>query len=151
MLYLVFDLDQTLYQQQPFSYHTLKRNPYLNFLLEMLTYKKLIFTNATIQHAKVCLDIIGIAKHFTTTVGRDTIKDLKPFKSAYEKFIALNNIQPTDYVFFFEDMLENLQMAKTFGWITFYIGEDNMNHLPYVNMSFKTIENTLEYFIERKK
>ena len=47
-------------------------------------------------------------------------------------------------------MLENLQMAKTFGWITFYIGKENMNHLPYVDMSFRTIENALEYFIERK-
>jgi len=25
-----------------------------------------------------------------------------------------------------------------------------MNHLPYVDMSFRTIENALEYFIERK-
>jgi len=150
MLHLVFDLDQTLYQQEPFSYNTLKQNPYLNFLLEMLTYNKLIFTNATIPHAVLCLDIIGISKHFTTTVGRDTIKDLKPFKSAYEKFILFNKIPPSDHVFFFEDMLENLQMAKTFGWITFYIGKENMNHLPYVDMSFRTIENALEYFIERK-
>ena len=66
MLHLVFDLDQTLYQQEPFSYNTLKQNPYLNFLLEMLTYNKLIFTNATIPHAVLCLDIIGISKHFTT-------------------------------------------------------------------------------------
>ena len=150
MLYLVFDLDHTLYQMEDFSYDKLKRNPYLKFLLDMISYKKLIFTNGTLGHAQLCLNLIDISDKFGGIVARDTIKDLKPFKSSYEKFIQVNNILPNDYVFFFEDSLDNLEMAKRFGWITFYIGPQSQTHLPFVDMSFKSIEDNLEYFIAKK-
>ena len=80
MLYLVFDLDQTLYQMEPFDYEALEPNPYLNFLLDMLPYKKIIFTNATTNHALKCLTRLGITDQFEHIISRDTIKDFKPFK-----------------------------------------------------------------------
>lgn len=150
MLYLVFDLDQTLYQLDQFQYEKLEPNPYLNFLLDMLPYKKIVFTNATTNHALKCLDKLEITEQFERLISRDTIQDFKPFKSSYEKFINLIDINDNDIIFFFEDTIENLQMAKTFGWHTFYIGNKNTFGLSYVDMSFKTIENVLEYFLEKK-
>ena len=37
----------------------------------------------------------------------------------------------------------------TFGWHTFYIGSKNTFGINYIDKSFKTIENVLEYFLEK--
>ena len=60
MLYWIFDLDQTLYQlpsNVDFNYKLLKKNEHLKYLLDVLPSTKLIFTNGTYNHAKICLNI----------------------------------------------------------------------------------------------
>lgn len=149
MLYLVFDLDQTLYQHKNFEYEKLKKNNYLNFLLSMINYDKIIFTNATDNHAKKCITSMDISEYFKDCITRDTIQDFKPYRSAFEKFIKHTKIKYGDRVIFFEDTLENLQTAKYYGWATIFIGNKYNNKYPYVDMSFDNVEDSLEYIIGR--
>ena len=92
MLYWIFDLDYTLYdipKEIGFDYKLLKNDTQLNYLLEMLPFKKYIFTNGTFSHGLVCLDKMNIINNFEKIIARDTITDLKPNFSSYKKFINL--------------------------------------------------------------
>ena len=99
------------------------------------------------------LDLIGIKDNFPRDkiVARDTINDLKPQHSAFEKFIECQNIKPDDHVFFFEDSVMNLMESKKYNWITFYIGDFDVKHFTTINKSFPNIEEALEYIIYKNE
>ena len=156
MLHFVFDLDYTLYQTKEktgFEYYMLNINPYLDRLLKAIKCNKILFTNGTFNHALKCIDLIGIKDHFPNDkiVARDTINDLKPQYSAFDKFIKCQNIKPDDHVFFFEDSVMNLMESKKYNWITFYIGDFDVNQFSKINKSFKNIEEALEYIIYKNE
>ena len=147
MLIWVFDLDYTLYnipKNIQFKHSYLKRDNYLGMCLSFLPNKKLIFTNSNTAHCTLSLDIIGIRHHFDNIVTKDE-NTLKPDISSFITFIKKNKITIHDRCVFFEDSEENLRIAKLFGWITVYIGGINNNN--FIDFSFSTIHDALEYFI----
>ena len=76
MLYWIFDLDYTLYdlpKEIDFNYNLLKEDKQLNYLLQKLPLKKLIFTNGTYGHGVRCSKIMNIENNFNKIVGRDNI------------------------------------------------------------------------------
>ena len=101
------------------------------------------------NHALKSIDLIGIKDNFPRDkiVARDTINDLKPHQSAFEKFIDCQNIKFNDNVFFFEDSFMNLVESKKYNWITFYIGDFDVKKFKKIDKSFKNIEDALEYII----
>ena len=149
MLIWIFDLDHTLYSMdQPFLYSKLKRDKYLDFMLSMLPGRKIIFTNATKEHAIKCLNIIGIKKHFEGIEARDTLDGLKPQPHVYQKLIDKYNIKKSDLCIFFEDTMENLFVAKScFGWKTIFIGYSD-SKIRLVDLRFEHIHETLEYLVK---
>ena len=166
MLHFIFDLDYTLYQNDnitgEFSYNDIKENTYLNTLLDQITYNKIIFTNATFQHAIKCLDIMKIRHHFPDNkiVARDTINDFKPSESSFIKCMKHQGIghdpltlvlKKNTKVIFFEDTKQNLIQSKNHNWVTIYIGKEDVLDEPTINRSFPTIEKSLEFIIEKNK
>lgn len=150
MLYLVFDLDDTLYQIPYFDYELIKKNMKLKKLLDLLPFKKIIFTNGTYGHAIKTLDLIGIRECFDIIEARDTLGDMKPKMTCFNKFISKTKINKSkDHVIFFEDNLSNLGVAKMYNWLTFYIGSDDHSFLPFVDICFQNIEDSLK-FIKKK-
>lgn len=154
MLHFVFDLDYTLYQTQGqkfFDYSQLKENKYLDFLLGNIPFNKIIFTNGTFSHAMECLRIMKLKHHFPNDkiVARDTINDLKPNTDAFIKFKKHQNIKNNDKVIFFEDSIENLLASKKLDWITVYIGDFNVSQFKSINKHYHTIEESLEFIIEK--
>ena len=128
MLYWIFDLDQTLYQlplNVDFSYTELYKDNQLNYLLGNLPSSKIIFTNGTYNHGKLCLDKLDIKNNFKNIIARDTIKTLKPEHNSYYRCMMLSGILQTDKCVFFDDLPENLIEAKSFGWITVLINRKN--------------------------
>ena len=124
MLYWIFDLDQTLYQlpcNVDFNYKLLKKNENLKYLLDELPSTKVIFTNGTYNHAKICLNKIDIENNFKSIISRDKILTLKPEHNSYLRCMNLNNITNNDKCVFFDDLPDNLINAKSFGWITVLI------------------------------
>ena len=151
MLYWIFDLDYTLYdipKEIGFDYKLLKNDTQLNYLLEMLPFKKYIFTNGTFSHGLVCLDKMNIINNFEKIIARDTITDLKPNFSSYKKFINLANIKDKDKCVFFEDSIDNLIQAKNFGWITVLITKQNVIN-EHIDFQFPNIYVALNYFINK--
>lgn len=148
MLYWVFDLDNTLYQvyNQRFDYNLLKVDKSLQEMLSILPCKRIIFTNATLVHAKVCLQHMGIINKFHNVIHRDIISDIKPNLNAFIRMMLLTGIGKNDKCIFFEDNLSNLVMAKSLGWITVYIRPNIISH-PSVDYSFSNINVALKYFI----
>ena len=150
MLYWVFDLDETLYDLygRRFNYNLLEKDSHLKMTLNTLPCKKIIFTNGTYGHAIDCLKRIGITNNFRQIVARDTINDLKPSKSSFLKFMQQTKIKRNDLCVFFEDSLSNLEEAKKLGWITVYIGRDNLKNYNYQpDFNFPNIQIALNFFI----
>ena len=151
MLFWVFDLDHTLYQlnSRYFSYSYLKKNNKLKNLLTLLPCNKIVFTNGTIGHAKQCLKIMDLNNSFHKVYARNHFNNkLKPNIYVFKKFISLNNIKIKDKIVFFEDSIENLIVAKSFGWITVLIGNYNKK-LPEIDFYFLNINEALNFFIRK--
>lgn len=151
MLYWIFDLDHTLYHlpdNTEFNYNKLKKDSQLNKLLNFLPCDKIIFTNGTYFHAKICLDTIDILNNFSTILARDNINSMKPDYNAYLKVLKAKNIKKKDKCVFFEDSIDNLVMAKTLGWITVLISKKsvNINKKNYIDFCFPNIYLALNYF-----
>ena len=95
MLHWIFDLDYTLYQLPrgtTFSYKQLNTDSQLKYLLNKLPCNKLLFTNGTVFHADNCMKKMGISNCFSNVIARDSIQDLKPNSSAFQKFEIFNRI-----------------------------------------------------------
>ena len=148
MLYLIFDLDQTLYQLPlniDFSYKHLHKDKHLDYLLSKLPSNKIIFTNGTYNHGLKCLKNINISHHFKKMIARDTMESLKPEYESYHKCMLMSGISRTDKCVFFDDMPENLIAAKDFGWITVLINRDKYLH-NNIDFWFPNIYIALNFF-----
>ena len=167
MLHFIFDLDYTLYQIENEAadnitgdlYEDIKPNiPHnertpLDKLLSDITYNKIIFTNGTFQHAIKCLDILRIRHHFPNKkiVARDTMNDFKPSESSFIKCRKAQEIENNHKVIFFEDSIPNLIKSKDYNWVTIYIGKEDVSKYSTINREFKTIEDALEFIIDKNK
>lgn len=151
MLFWVFDLDSTLYQlenEAQFSYDLLKTDNQLSYLIKKLPLKKIIFTNGTLGHAHLCINKIQLKYCFHNIVARDTINDLKPANSSFQKFMTVNNIKSEDKCVFFDDMPENLIIAKNHGWITVLISPNKTIH-ENIDFYFPNVHLAINYFLSK--
>lgn len=153
MLYWIFDLDYTLYQLPrgtPFSYSKLNSDSQLRYLLKKLPCEKLMFTNGTVFHADTCIKKMNLCGCFDNVIARDSIQDLKPNQSAFQKFEIFNKITSEDKCVFFEDSVENLVVAKDRGWITVLIHPDrHANTHENIDFYFSNIYLALNYFNQK--
>jgi len=162
MVKFIFDLDYTLYSchdcietdNSEVFYNSFKQKNFMNHLLNQLDYDKFIFTNGSYSHAKLVLDKLNNKELFKSIVSTDMVFDkLKPDKMMYEAAIEEFNIKRNEEVYFFEDAIENLEMAKKgYGWNTVLINPENMGRKPaYIDYVFKTIEEALLFFVVKEK
>ena len=90
-------------------------NPQLKELLGQLPGRKIIFTNASVDHAERVMDKIGVRACFDEIFGIEEAGFLpKPNHETYEKFVAQHAIDP-DRAVMFEDMSSNLVSAERLG------------------------------------
>jgi putative hydrolase of the HAD superfamily len=102
----------------------------LDTLLEELRPVKAIFTNATAEHARRVLGVLGIARHF------DRIFDIrfaafrpKPHPDAYQRVLETLGV-PGERVALLEDTARNLLPARALGMTTVLIGEPGAESPP---------------------
>ena len=151
MLYWIFDLDYTLYdinKSLNFNYERLDKDIPLDTFLKLLPCKKIIFTNGTYDHAIKCLDIMDIKNNFESIIARNTISDLKPNMNAYIKMMFMCDIDKKDKCVFFEDSINNLIIAKKFGWITVLISKFSINNNS-IDFCFPSVHYALRYFLTK--
>lgn len=104
----------------------LKPDSHLDSVLKDLEAKKIIFTNATAEHAQRVLSALGVAQHFDRIIG---IRDLeyvpKPNIGAYKRVLELLHARPEECMLV-EDRVMNLKPGKELGMTTVLIGNQHI-------------------------
>ena len=151
MIIYIFDLDDTIIKHiknAPIDYINIKKNLTLNDLLHNCKCdEKYIFTNGTDEHAKVILNNMEINNHFRNIFSRDNFQPyLKPDIDTYLFVEEKINYQRNNQIYFFDDLLINLKMAKELQWITILI-HSKFTHVPdYIDYSFPNIYQALLFY-----
>lgn len=112
----------------------LQPNQELGAVLAGIHQQKVIFTNASREHAEAVLAILGVRSHFDRVVDiRDMDYESKPLASAYSRICDLLGLEPEECVLV-EDNVRNLEPAKKVGMVTVLIsdtaGNDGANPAP---------------------
>ena len=125
-LYLHYDLDDHDYfefvHDLPLE-DLLQPDPRLDEMLGSLDAEKVIFTNATAEHARRVLQVLQVEQHFDRIVG---IKELeyvpKPDIRAYQKALELARARPEECLLI-DDRVRNLEPGQRLGMTTVLVGE----------------------------
>ena len=161
MIHYVFDLDDTLIIHKKgvrINYDMIQPDQELKNLLSKCNGPRYIYTNGTGGHAldvieklniKYMNDMVDKEYMFDKIYSRDTIPYMKPLYESFSRVHEdLSERDPSPkVVFFFDDLLENLETAAQLGWITFWIHPNYQTgkYYSFVNMSFSNIKSCLRY------
>ena len=110
----------------------LKPNPSMVHMLNCLPPRKVIFTNASANHASRVLYVLGVSDHFKDIIDVYTIAPYcKPEVEAFE--IALNRIneEPTKCLLI-DDSVKNLKTAISLGMKTVGVGNHPFDSSPHI-------------------
>jgi putative hydrolase of the HAD superfamily len=100
----------------------IRPNPDLDRALASLPQQKVVFTNASREHALRVLEVLGVSHHFERIVDvRDVDFESKPRLAAYRRVCKLLDLSPEECMLV-EDNVRNLRPAKQLGMITVLVG-----------------------------
>ncbi|MGD8625463.1 MAG: pyrimidine 5'-nucleotidase [Anaerolineae bacterium] len=106
--------------------HYIDANPALDAALTALPQHKVVFTNASREHAEAVLEVLGVARHFERIIDvRDMGFESKPQPAAYRRICRMLGRRPEECLLV-EDNVRNLLPAKELGMITVLVGEDGI-------------------------
>jgi putative hydrolase of the HAD superfamily len=96
----------------------LETNPTLDKALSGINLEKIVFTNASREHAERVLDALGVRRHFSRIIDvRDMAFESKPQPQAYQRVCELLQTLP-ERCALVEDSVRNLEPAKELGMTT---------------------------------
>jgi len=108
----------------------LQANEELGAVLAGIHQQKVVFTNASREHAEAVLAILNVRSRFDRVVDvRDMNYESKPLASAYSRICELLELEPGECVLV-EDNVRNLEPAKKLGMVTVLISETADGHNP---------------------
>jgi putative hydrolase of the HAD superfamily len=100
----------------------------LRKLLQSLTQKKWIFTNADKNHANRVLNILGLSDCFEGIIDVRAIGFLcKPEIEAYQRALSLASEEKPEQCVLIDDSIRNLSSAKKLGFTTVLVGSNGSN------------------------
>lgn len=121
-LRFVHDVDITLY---------IGPNPELDAMLRRIPLSKVVFTNATREHARRVLDALGIADHFPFVVDvRAMDYASKPDPQAYRRILDAIGARAEECIIV-EDTPRNLLPAKAMGMKTILVDHQACDEVDY--------------------
>lgn len=124
----------------------LKPDQKLKRLLKTLPQRKLIFTNASSQHAHNVLAVLEVTDFFDYIIGVEEVDFIpKPDQRAYQKCQALTGINPA-HSMFLDDLPENLIPAKKMDMITVLVGSRISPRAEYIDYYLDKIEGLADIF-----
>ena len=130
----------------------LEPNAELDAMLAGLEQDKVIFTNASREHAERVLEALGVRHHFSRIVDvRDMAYESKPQPSAYQRICDLLGVQAQECMLV-EDNVRNIRPAKAQGMTTALVldgqpASDPPND-PSVDFTLRRVEEMGELFRE---
>ena len=100
-------------------------DPELGKLLASLPQRKLIFTNADVNHARRVLSVLQIDDIFEQIIDIRAVDFMcKPEPEAYQRALALAGVSTPEECILFDDARRNLLPAKEQGWYTVLVGRE---------------------------
>jgi putative hydrolase of the HAD superfamily len=101
----------------------LRSDPALDAMLAGIPLRKVVFTNASREHAVRVLDILGVRRHFEHIIDvRDFDYHSKPDPLAYERILSILNVGPPRCIMV-EDSARNLAPARAMGMTTVWVSD----------------------------
>lgn len=108
------------------------RNEELDRVLNEIEIEKIVFTNATREHAWRVLNILGVAHHFSRIIDvRDVGYVTKPDPEAYRRVLELLGVEGHECLIV-DDKARNLAPAKELGMTTVLVGSEVTAHVDFV-------------------
>jgi len=153
MKYHDIDPDEFLNYVHNIDFSKLKKSEKLNYYLQRLPGKKIVFTNGDKNYAKKVLNSLGILERI------DKIYDIKkgnyipkPKLETYKNLINNFNINPLKTVFF-EDIEKNLKPAYDLGMTTVHIDVETKDIetkklKKFIDFKFKCIKSALKMILK---
>jgi putative hydrolase of the HAD superfamily len=93
-------------------------NPALDVVLSAMPQTKIIFTNATAEHAEAVLKVVGVRRHFSAIYDAFFCEnEAKPAESAYRRLLTHLGAAGSRCIMV-EDTARNLRPAKALGMTT---------------------------------
>jgi putative hydrolase of the HAD superfamily len=125
-------------------HHYLVNSPALDAALASLPHDKVVFTNASRQHAERVLDCLGVRARFSKIVDvRDMAYEGKPQPSAYRHICRLLDVRPESCLLV-EDNVRNIQPAKALGMTTVLIHDGKVQAEDSVDYAIRRIEDIVD-------
>lgn len=104
-------------------------NPALDAALARIRLEKVVFTNASREHAEKVLELLGIRQHFSRIIDvRDMEFESKPQPVAYLKACAILGLR-AEHCALVEDNVRNLIPAKELGMTTVLVWDGSSGAL----------------------
>ncbi len=131
----------------------LEANPRLDAALRAIPHDKVVFTNASREHAERVLAVLGITSHFSAIVDvRDMEYESKPQPGAYKRICDLLDVLPESCLLI-EDNVRNLLPAKALGMATVLVNHDHDGSAPaegvdYVIQHIEQIEQVVRHITD---
>lgn len=98
----------------------------LKKILDSVPYKKWCFTNAPRKRAEIILNILGIADCFEGVFYPFYNESIgKPLDKSYEFVERYLNITDPTKIYFFDDLIENIEAANRRRWNGIHVKEDD--------------------------
>lgn len=102
----------------------LRPDPELDAALATIPQEKVIFTNATAEHAWRVLDLVGVRRHFRRVLDLRALHYVnKPDPGAYHRALSLLRVPP-EACALVDDSVRNLRPAKALGMFTVLVAEN---------------------------
>jgi putative hydrolase of the HAD superfamily len=126
----------------------LQPNPQLDAVLASIPQRKVIFTNASREHAEGVLAQLGVRRHFEQIVDvRDMSYESKPKPDAYQRICDILSVQPQECMLV-EDNIRNLRPAKALGMATVLVNSNGTDAcVDYAIDRIEDIGNVLEQIV----
>ncbi len=141
-LYFVHDIDLSQY---------LGPNAALAEMLCALPQRKVIFTNATIEHAQNVLTILGCADQFERIIDVRAVDFVsKPDPRAYERILDIIDARG-DECALIEDNARNLRPAKALNMTTILVDNNECDEVDYCVRSILEVKSAIDNATERMR
>ena len=125
-------------------------SPALAEMLRSIPLAKVIFTNATVEHARCVLGILGIANQFVDIVDvRRVNYIIKPDPRAYEQLLAILHAQAGECILI-EDSARNLRPGKALGMTTILVDSADCGEVDYCVHDILGVKNVVEREMETR-
>ena len=148
----IFDVDDTIimHTKENNDYYSTNNNSTLKELLsEFKNLKSYIYTNGIFNHCSYVVNVLGLDVEII--FARDVIPYMKPDERSFDHVNTMikNENKEIKNIFFFDDLKENLYVAKRIGWNTIWINPNLSEKEDYIDYVFPNIYESILY-LKRK-